>query len=132
MERMGLMNRYPAVRNRAPKKKVRCTLLPRIFSAQRTSFRPRTMLMRAEAPAPTSDPNAWMMFMMGRVMAKAARIKGPFSACPRNMLSTRLYTVAIICVTTAGKAYFHNRERIFLVPSSLVVSIASVLMKDSV
>ena len=64
-------------------------LLPKIFSAQRKSFRPSTIDMRAPAPAPTSEPKAWMMFISGRVMASPAIAIAP-THCPRKMRSTML------------------------------------------
>ena len=83
------MKMYPPVTKRKPKKNVSSMLLPRIFSAQRTSLRPSTMLMRLEAPTPTSEPRAWMMFMMGIVMASPAMAKAP-TYCPRKTRSTML------------------------------------------
>ena len=89
--------------NRKPKKKVSSMLLPNIFSAQRTSLRPSTMLIRDEAPTPTSEPSAWMMFMIGIVMASPAMARAP-TYWPRNTRSTMLYIDATTCVITAGSA----------------------------
>ena len=75
-----------------PNRKVSSILLPSIFSAHRTSLRPNTILMRALEPAPTSDPKAWIMFMMGKVMVSAANSILPSSGLfPKKMRSTILY-----------------------------------------
>ena len=42
-----------------------------------------------------SEPKAWIMFMMGMVIAKPAMAKAP-TPCPMKIRSTMLYTDAII------------------------------------
>ena len=71
------MNRYPEIITKPLMIMVNTMLLPKIFSAQFTSFLPNTMDMRAEEPTPISAPKAWTMFMMGMVMAKPAIAKAP-------------------------------------------------------
>ena len=101
-------------------------LLPRIFSAQFTSFRPNTMDIRAEEPTPMSEPKAWMMFMMGMVMARPAMARAP-TPCPMKMRSTILYIEAIIWLMTEGNAYIHSKSPILFVSNSLVLSITSTI-----
>ena len=64
-------------------------LLPKIFSAQFTSFLPKTMDIRAAEPAPTNEPKACMMFINGKVMAKPAIANGP-TPCPMKIRSAIL------------------------------------------
>ena len=88
---MGCVHRYPPLTKSTPKRIVSSMLLPSIFSAHRTSLRPSTMLMRALEPAPTSEPKAWMIFMMGKVMVSAASSILPSPMLlPRKMRSTIL------------------------------------------
>ena len=81
--------------------------------------------MRAEEPTPTSEPNAWMMFMIGMVIAKPAMAMAP-THCPKKTRSQMLYTEAMIWLTIEGMAYAHNNFLMSWVSSSLVLSICSM------
>ena len=102
-----------------PNRKVSNILLPNIFSAHRTSLRPSTMLMRALEPAPTSEPKAWMMFISGKVMVRAASSILPSSGLfPRKIRSTILYIEVTTWLATAGSAYCQRSLPMGLVSSS--------------
>ena len=73
----------------APNMTVRIMLLPRIFSAQRTSLSPRTMDILADEPAPTREPRAWIMFIIGIVMPRPAMARA-LTPWPMNIRSAML------------------------------------------
>ena len=120
------MNRYPHVTKKKPSMIVKIMLLPKMFSAHLMSFLPKTIDIRAEDPTPIRDPKAWMIFMMGMVMARPAIAMAP-TPCPMKIRSTILYIDAIIWLMTDGKAYIHSNWPMPFVSNSRVLSISPTM-----